>query len=65
MKKKKIVPTLTTTMLYNFPPNVVTRQHLKITDNKKMPEKRKMKKSVTVIEILFQSTENIILTRWI
>lgn len=52
-------------MLYNFPPNVVTRQHLKITDNKEMPEKRKMKKSVTVIEILFQSTENIILTRWI
>lgn len=55
-------------MLYNFSPNVVTGQYLKITDDKEMPEKRKMitktKKSVTV-EILFHSTENVILTRWV
>lgn len=54
-------------MLYNFSPNVVTGQYLKITDDKEMPEKRKMitKTKTVTVEILFHSTENIILTRWI
>lgn len=53
-------------MLNNFSPNVVTGQHLKITDDKEMPEKRKMiikiKKSFTVIDIIFHLAENVILS---
>lgn len=56
-------------MLYNFSPNVVTGQHLKITDDKEMPEKRKMiiktKKSFTVIDIIFHLAENVILRLWV
>ena len=57
------------TVLYNVSPNVVTGQYLKITDDKEMPEKRKMiiktEKSFTVIDIIFHLAENVILRLWV
>jgi len=34
---------VTSTMLDNFPPNGVTREHLQITNNKEMPKQNKIK----------------------